>query len=149
MIIKDQQEQEREFERKIEAERNKAIRSCACYVVGQLTARRLAEEREVQKKQERLRGAQIIQTQIQQREQERIREMEQLDMEREAMLKKAEEIRQQEMEREAERKRAAQEMLAEAAQANKEQLERKRQMKQAQEEEEMRIAAYLAERDRK
>ena len=123
--------------------------SCACYLVGQRTARRLAEEREVQKKQERLRGAQIIQTQIQQREQERIRETEQLDMEREAMLKKAEEIRQQEMEREAERKRAAQEMLAEAAQANKEQLERKRQMKQAQEEEEMRIAAYIAERDRK
>jgi len=135
MIIKDQQEQEREFERRIEEERSKALR--------------LAEEREEQKKQERLRGAQIIQTQIRQREQERIREMEQLDMEREAMLKKADEIRQLEMEREAERKRAAQEMLAEAAQANKEQLERKRQMKQAQEEEERRIAAYIAERDRK
>lgn len=135
MIIKKEQEEESECFKTMEEERLKSIQ--------------LMEEREEQKKQERLRGAQIIQMQIRQREEEKMREAERLDQERQAMLKKADEIKQLELAREEERRQQGQRMLQEASETNAAAIERKARLKQEAEEENLRIAAYIAERDRK
>ena len=135
MIIKDEQREEAEFFQRMEEERLKSIK--------------LMEEREEQKHRERLKGAQIIQMQIREREEEKIREADKLDQERQAMLKKAEEMKQLEMAREEERRLAGQRMLQEAAETNAASISRKAQLKQEAEEDNMRIAAYIASRDRK
>ena len=135
MIIKDEQREEAEFFQRCEEERLKSIK--------------LMEEREEQKHRERLKGAQIIQMQIREREEEKLREADKLDQERQAMLKKAEEIKQLEMAREEERRLAGQRMLQEAAETNAASISRKAQLKQEAEEDNMRIAAYIASRDRK
>jgi len=135
MIIKAQQHEEAEFFQRMEDERIKTIK--------------LMEEREEMKKEERMRGAQIIRRQIEEREQEKIREADRLDQERQAMLKKAEEIKELELAREEERRLAGQRMLQEAAQTNAASIQRKVQLKQEAEDENLRIAAYIAERDRK
>jgi len=135
MIIKDEQREEAEFFQRMEEERLKSIK--------------LMEEREEQKHRERLKGAQIIQMQIREREEEKIREADKVDQERQAMLKKAEEMKQLEMAREEERRLAGQRMLQEAAETNAASISRKAQLKQEAEEDNMRIAAYIALRDRK
>ena len=90
MIIKGQQQEEAGFFQRMEEERIKTIK--------------LMEEREEMKKAERLRGAQVIRRQIEEREQEKIREADRLDQERQAMLKKAEELKNMELAREEERR---------------------------------------------
>jgi len=135
MIIKEAEREEAEFFQRMEGERLKSIK--------------LIQQREEEKHRERLRGAQIIQMQIQQRQAEKMREADMLDQERQAMLKKADEIRQQELHREEERRLARQRMLQDAAATNAAQLARKAQLKHQEEEENMRIAAYVAERARK
>ncbi len=135
MIIKAQQQEEAEFFQRMEDERIKTIK--------------LMEEREEMKKAERMRGAQVIRRQIEEREQEKIREADRLDQERQAMLKKAEELKTLELAREEERRVAGQRMLQEAAETNSAAIQRKIRLKQEAEDENLRIAAYIAERDRK
>lgn len=135
MIIKAQQQEEAEFFQRMEDERIKTIK--------------LMEDREEMKKAERLRGAQVIRRQIEEREQEKIREADRLDQERQAMLKKAEELKILELAREDERRVAGQRMLQEAAETNSAAVQRKFHLKQQAEDENLRIAAYIAERDRR
>jgi hypothetical protein len=135
MIIKEAEREEAEFFQCMEGESLKYIK--------------LIQQREEEKHRERLRGAQIIQMQIQQHQAEKMREAEMLDQERQAMLKKPDEIRQQVLQREQERRLACQRMLQDAAATNTEQLAHKAQLKHQEEEENMRIAAYVAERARK
>ena len=70
-------------------------------------------------------------------------------MEREAMLRQIERLKQAEKEKEEERRIAGQELLQEAAAANAEQIKRKELVRHKLAEEEMRIASYIAEKDRK
>merc|ERR550537_1191621 len=99
MIQKEKADHEKAIDMAMEQERLKALE--------------LTEERERAKMDERLRGAAIIRMQIEQREKERIREQEQLDMEREAMLRQIERLKQAEVEKEAERKVLNQQLLEE------------------------------------
>jgi hypothetical protein len=137
MIIKEAEREEAEFFQCMEGESLKYIK--------------LVQQREEEKHRDRLRGAQIIQMQIQQHQAEQMREAEMLDQERQAMLNKADEIRQHELQRELVQKRrlACQRMLQDAAATNASQLARKAQLKHQEEEQNMRIAAYVAERARK
>uniref|UniRef100_A0A6U4MPD9 Cilia- and flagella-associated protein 45 n=1 Tax=Hemiselmis andersenii TaxID=464988 RepID=A0A6U4MPD9_HEMAN len=135
MIQKERADQEKAYDLMMEQERIKAIK--------------LAEEREAVKAQERLRGAAIIRMQIEQREKERIREQEQLDMEREAMLRQIDRLKVEETEKEEERKVAGRLLLEEAALANQEQIRRKDDIRRKLGEEEQRIADYIKEKDRK
>jgi len=135
MLLKQQQEEEAESFRRMEEERIKALQ--------------LMEEREEQKRQERMRGAQIIQMQIRQREEEKLREAGLLDQERQAMLKKAEELNALTLQRKEEARLAGQRMLQEAAETNAAAIEMKKRQKLEMEEENLRIALYIAERDRK
>ena len=135
MIQKEKADHEKAIDMLMEQERLKAIE--------------LTEERERQKQEERLRGAAIIRMQIEQREKERIREQEQLDMEREAMLRQIERLKQAEKEKEEVRRVQGKELLEEAASANAEQIKRKELVRQKLADEEQRIAAYIAEKDRK
>mmetsp|Transcript_34468 Transcript_34468/g.67432 ORF Transcript_34468/g.67432 Transcript_34468/m.67432 type:complete len:509 (+) Transcript_34468:110-1636(+) len=135
MIQKERADQEKAYDLMMEQERIKAIK--------------LAEEREGVKAQERLRGAAIIRMQIEQREKERIREQEQLDMEREAMLRQIDRLKVEETEKEEERKVAGRLLLEEAALANQEQIRRKDDIRRKLGEEEQRIADYIQEKDRK
>ena len=109
----------------------------------------MLEEREQQKRAERMKGAQILQIQIQQAEQEKIRQAGILDQERQAMLKKMAEIDAQEQKKKQELKERNQQLLKEAAETNAAAIEQKKRKKQEAEEENLRIAAYIAERDRK
>merc|ERR1712216_204102 len=115
----------------------------------QLKALQMLEEREQQKRAERMKGAQILQIQIQQAEQEKIRQAGILDQERQAMLKKMAEIDAQEQKKKQELKERNQQLLKEAAETNAAAIEQKKRKKQEAEEENLRIAAYIAERDRK
>jgi len=135
MIQKERADQEKAYDVMMEQERVKAIR--------------LAEDRETVKAQERLRGAAIIRMQIEQREKERIREQEQLDLEREAMLRQIDRLKVEEAQKEEERKVAGKLLLEEAALANQEQIKRKETIKSKLAEEEQRIADYIKEKDRK
>ena len=135
MIQKERADQEKAYDLMMEQERIKAIK--------------LAEDREAVKAQERLRGAAIIRMQIEQREKERIREQEQLDLEREAMLRQIERLKVEEAQKEEERKIAGKLLLEEAALANQEQIKRKDTIKSKLAEEEQRIADYIKEKDRK
>jgi hypothetical protein len=135
MIQKEKTDQEKAYDYMLEQERLKSLA--------------VMEERERQKHLERLRGASVIRMQIEQREKERIREQEQLDMEREAMLRQIERLKQMEKEKEEERRRMGKEMLHEAAMANAEQIKRKEEHRHKMQEEEERIAEYIKERDRK
>jgi len=135
MIQKERADQEKAYDVMMEQERVKAIR--------------LAEDRETVKAQERLRGAAIIRMQSEQREKERIREQEQLDLEREAMLRQIDRLKVEEAQKEEERKVAGKLLLEEAALANQEQIKRKETIKSKLAEEEQRIADYIKEKDRK
>lgn len=147
VTIRDAQLLEKQMIQKEKADHEKAIDMAM--EQERLKALELTEERERAKMDERLRGAAIIRMQIEQREKERIREQEQLDMEREAMLRQIERLKQAEVEKEAERKVLNQQLLEEAAAGNAEQIKRKALVKAKIAEEEQRIADYIAEKDRK
>eukprot|EP00960_Hanusia_phi_P041949 755234-Hanusia_phi.AAC.3 len=134
-IQKEHAEQEKQFDQLMEEERLRAIE--------------LQEEQEKRKIEERKRGASIIRMQIEQREKDRIREQEQLDMEREAMLRQIEKMKQEEQQKEEGRRQLGQQLLEEAALANKTQIQRKQEQRMKAIEEDQRIAEYLAEKDRK
>jgi hypothetical protein len=72
-----------------------------------------------------------------------------LDQERQAMLKKAEELNALTLQRKEEARLAGQRMLQEAAETNAAAIEMKKRQKLEMEEENLRIALYIAERDRK
>lgn len=147
VTIRDAQLLEKQMIQKEKADHEKAIDMLM--EQERLKALELTEERERQKQEERLRGAAIIRMQIDQREKERIREQEQLDMEREAMLRQIERLKQDEKEKEETRRLQGKALLEEAARANSEQIKRKDVVRMKIAEEEQRIADYIAEKDRK
>jgi len=132
-IAKEKAEEDRLLDIQMEEARQQAVR--------------LFEEREARKQEERMRGAAIIQQQIEERERERRRLQEIADHERDAMLTQIEKLKAEEKEKEEQRREAGKRLLEEASLANEEQIRRKELHKIELQEEEDRIAAYIAQKE--
>jgi len=87
--------------------------------------------------------------QIEDRARERTRQEELLDMDRRQMLSEIQRMKDEEAEEARRRREAGAALLSDVAEANAAQLDRKREAREFEREEEARIAAYLAERDRR
>eukprot|EP00294_Goniomonas_avonlea_P002882 CAMPEP_0114556658 /NCGR_PEP_ID=MMETSP0114-20121206/9407_1 /TAXON_ID=31324 /ORGANISM="Goniomonas sp, Strain m" /LENGTH=531 /DNA_ID=CAMNT_0001741879 /DNA_START=109 /DNA_END=1704 /DNA_ORIENTATION=+ len=135
IIAKERAEEERRLDQQMEDERVRALR--------------LYDEREREKEEERRQGAAIIRQQIQEREQQRIREQELLDQEREAMLRQIQLLKDEDHRKEEARREAGRRLLEEAAAANTEQIKRKELMKLQLAEEEERIHEYIKEKEKR
>lgn len=116
---------------------------------NRMRAIRLQEETEKIREEERRKGAEIIRVQILEREREKLRQQELLDIEREAMLKQMEALKVEEKKKEEQRRVQGLRLLEEAAQANAEMISKKEEVKIKALEEEARIAAYIKERETK
>ena len=129
------QEEERRMDLAMEIERIKALDEY--------------EAREAARREERLAGAAVLMKQIEDRARERTRQEELLDMDRRQMLSEIQRVKDEEAEEARRRREAGAALLADVAEANAAQLDRKREVREFEREEEARIAAYLAERDRR
>ena len=129
------QEEERRMDLAMEIERIKALDEY--------------EAREAARREARLAGAAVLMKQIEDRALERTRQEELLDMDRKQMLAEIQRMKDEEAEEARRRREAGAALLADVAEANAAQLDRKRAVREFEREEEARIAAYLAERDRR
>ena len=135
IIEKERLEEERRLDTIMEVERLKALKMYA--------------ERDSRRKDDQKNGAQVIINQMQERERERVRQLELQDMEREAMLKQNEEMKQQEIASLIEKKNAGAKLLEQVAASNAEQIELKKlQKEQAKHEDDM-IKVYLRQREKR
>lgn len=134
-LAKDQETQEKRLDVIMEIERQKQLE--------------IYEEREKKRLEDRKKGAEVIVKQIEERERERIRQLEIQDQEREAMMQQIEEMKREEAQA-AEAKRAAgRRLLEEVSKANNEQITRKQAQIEAERLEDLRIATYLEEQEKK
>ena len=129
------QEEERRMDLAMEIERIKALDEY--------------EAREAARREARLAGAAVLMKQIEDRARERTRQEELLDMDRRQMLSEIQRMKDEDAEEARRRREGGAALLADVAQANAAQLERKREAREFEREEDARIAAYLAERDRR
>eukprot|EP00002_Diphylleia_rotans_P023437 TRINITY_DN460_c0_g2_i1.p1 TRINITY_DN460_c0_g2~~TRINITY_DN460_c0_g2_i1.p1 ORF type:complete len:483 (+),score=158.18 TRINITY_DN460_c0_g2_i1:204-1652(+) len=131
-IMQERVGEERRLEAMMELERIKAIQ--------------MYEEREKKKVAERLRGADVIKKQIEDRERDRIAQQE--IREQELLALQAQKERLAEEEREENRRKALvqKSMMTEITKSNAEQILRKHMQVEREKEEELRIAQYLAEK---
>ena len=129
------QEEERRMDLMMELDRLKALD--------------LYEKREVKRREERVRGAAVLVKQIEDRARERTRQEELLEMDRRHMLSEMQRMKDEEQEEARRKRESGAALLAEVASANAAQLDRKRIVREFEREEEARIAAYLAEKDRR
>tara|TARA_B110000977_G_scaffold201778_1_gene298552 strand:- start:1571 stop:3142 length:1572 start_codon:yes stop_codon:yes gene_type:complete len=134
-IAAEAQEEERRLDLMMELERIKALDEY--------------ERRALKRQEELKKGAAVLMKQIEDRAKERTRQEELLDMDRTQMLSEISRMKLEEQEEVAKKREAGAALLADVAAANAAQLERKMLVKQFEKEEEMRIAAYLAERDQR
>merc|ERR1719231_1821982 len=133
VISKERLEEERRLDTIMEVERLKALK--------------MFEEREQRRKEDQRNGAQVIITQMRERERERVRQLELQDQEREAMLRQNQEMKEDEIRQVVAKKEAGKKLLEEVAASNAEQIELKKLEKEKEQDEELRIAAYLRERE--
>merc|ERR1719446_474557 len=133
VIQKERLEEERRLDTIMEVERLKALK--------------MYEEREARRKEDQKNGAQVIITQMRERERERVRQLELQDQEREAMLRQNAEMKEEEIRQVVAKKDAGKKLLEEVAASNAEQIELKRREKDKEVEEDRRVAAYLRDRE--
>eukprot|EP00993_Chasmostoma_nieuportense_P000168 NODE_1153_length_1630_cov_41.399867_g1085_i0.p1 GENE.NODE_1153_length_1630_cov_41.399867_g1085_i0~~NODE_1153_length_1630_cov_41.399867_g1085_i0.p1 ORF type:complete len:490 (-),score=190.06 NODE_1153_length_1630_cov_41.399867_g1085_i0:69-1538(-) len=114
-----------------------------------LKALKMYEEREQKRIEDRRKGAAVIRAQMEEREQERLRQLELKQQEQEAMLRHIDKMKEEDR-REAGRKREASKRLMEdVALANAEQIRLKTRQRDTEMEEERRITEYLREKERR
>lgn len=134
-IKSEKKEEEKRLDMMMEMERLKALK--------------MYEERESKRIEDRRKGAGVIRAQIDEREQDRLRQLELKQQEQEAMLSHIEKMREEDS-REAVRKReAARRLMEDVALANAEQIRLKTRQRETEMEEERRITEYLKEKERR
>merc|ERR1719446_705256 len=133
VIQKERLEEERRLDTIMEVERLKALK--------------MYEEREARRKEDQKNGAQVIITQMRERERERVRQLELQDQERDAMLRQNQEMKDEEIRQVVAKKESGKKLLEEVAASNAEQIELKRREKDKEVEEDRRVAAYLRDRE--
>lgn len=129
------QEEERRMDLMMELERVKALDEY--------------ERRDIARKEKLMSGAAVLMKQIEDRAKERQRQEELLDMDRQQMLREIQRMKLEEVEEIAKKREAGAALLADVAHANAAQQDRRRLVLQFEKEEEGRIAAYLAEKDKR
>ena len=129
VMSKERLEEERRLDTVMEVERLKALR--------------MYEERDVKRKEDQKTGATVIINQMKERERERVRQLELMDMEREAMLRQNEDLKAEEMRQLQAKKAAGKKLLEEVALSNADQISLKQRAKDSEKDEERRIAGYL------
>eukprot|EP00164_Ancoracysta_twista_P005359 GFYU01007328.1.p1 GENE.GFYU01007328.1~~GFYU01007328.1.p1 ORF type:complete len:521 (+),score=244.80 GFYU01007328.1:199-1761(+) len=134
-IDKEKMEEEKRLDLIMEIERQKAIQ--------------MYQEREVKKLHDRKKGATILRQQIEGIQRRRLIELEEKAQEGEKMLKRITEMKIEEEEKEKARRERGKSLLAEVLEANQEQLRRKALAKEEEVQEDMRIAAYIADKERR
>ncbi|GMH38916.1 hypothetical protein BSKO_06814 [Bryopsis sp. KO-2023] len=102
---------------------------------------------EVQRAEERRRGAEVLSRQIEERAKERVKQEELRNRERIQMLKEIERLKEEEVQVQVRKKEAAAAMMEDVALANAEQVRRKELMKVREKEEEEMIAEYKKRKD--
>ncbi len=110
--------------------------------IERLKGLQVAEEREKKRQQAQRKGATVIIDQIQEREQERVRQRELLVKEQEQMVRQIEEQKQKEIAQAEAKRQRNQRMIAEVEAANKVALAKKAEMRQQQLDEDMKIVRY-------
>lgn len=134
-IMEEEEEEDRKLDLMMEIERIKAIEAY--------------EEREQKRKEDRMRGAAILQKQIEERIAERRRQEELRDQDKAQMKAELERMKEEEIQAQYEKRLAGQKLLAEVSLANAAIIERKKHMMDADKEENARIARYIRDRDLK
>jgi len=122
-------EEEKRMDRAMEAERVRTLK--------------LQAEREIARAEEQRLGASVIITQIQEREQERIRQQEAREQEAQAMLARVQALEQAEEQERLAKVAAGRRLLAQVTEANNQQARAKLRKKQEEIDEELRIQAYI------
>eukprot|EP01010_Urceolus_cornutus_P003002 NODE_400_length_1698_cov_270.086719_g319_i0.p1 GENE.NODE_400_length_1698_cov_270.086719_g319_i0~~NODE_400_length_1698_cov_270.086719_g319_i0.p1 ORF type:complete len:486 (-),score=160.84 NODE_400_length_1698_cov_270.086719_g319_i0:161-1618(-) len=134
-IGSEKKEEEKRLDMMMEMERLKALK--------------MYEEREQKRIEDRRKGAAVIRAQMEEREQERLRQLELKQQEQEAMLRHIEKMKDEDR-REAERKRdGSKRLMEDVALANAEQIRLKTRQRETEMEEERRITEYLREKERR
>lgn len=95
-----------------------------------------------------MRGAAILDKQIEERAQERRRQEELRDQERQQMVAELERMKEEELEQQHEKRIAANKLVRETARANAAAIDKKKWLIQAEKEEDARIARYIKEKVR-
>lgn len=132
-VMEENEEEERRLDLMMEIERIKALEAY--------------EDREKKRAADRLRGAEILKKQIEERALERQRQEELRDQDRQQMLAEIERMKEEELQQQYEKRLAGRRLLEEVAKANHAQIERKKMIMQAEKEEDDRIAVYLREKE--
>eukprot|EP00455_Lapot_gusevi_P038192 TRINITY_DN4278_c0_g1_i1.p1 TRINITY_DN4278_c0_g1~~TRINITY_DN4278_c0_g1_i1.p1 ORF type:complete len:528 (-),score=158.40 TRINITY_DN4278_c0_g1_i1:504-2030(-) len=147
VTIRDAQLQEkRQLAREREEEEK---RLNALMEVERIEALRAAEERERARQIEQKRGASIIVQQMDEREKDRIRQLELKEQESALMLARIKELERKDEEEKARKVVEGKKLLQEIVRANETQTFEKQRRKQFDMEEDRRIAAYLREKERR
>lgn len=134
-IGQERKEEEKRLDMMMEMERLKALR--------------MYEEREQKRIEDRRRGAAVIRAQMEEREQERLRQQELKQQEQDAMLRHIEKMRTDDRREAARKREASRRLMEEVALANAEQIRMKTRQRETEMEEERRIAEYLREKERR
>jgi hypothetical protein len=114
-----------------------------------LKALKMYEEREIKRVEDRRKGAAVIKAQMEERETERLRQLELKHQEQEAMLRHIEKMKADDR-RAAEKKKEREKlMMQDVALANAEQIRLKTRQRETEVEEDRRIAVYIKEKERR
>lgn len=133
LIAKERAEEEKRKDLMMELERRKALR--------------MYEEREERRHEEKKKGAAVVLEQIAERAKERERQVELKNLEQKAMLDQIEKLKREEEDEARRKKETVRRFQDEILEANLDQLRAKRMQKETEKQEELRIAAYVKEKE--
>eukprot|EP01084_Bolivina_argentea_P167304 290389_1 len=134
-IEAEKKEEERRLDRIMDIERQKA--------------QKMYLDREQKRAEDRRRGAEVIKAQMEEREQDRQRQLEHKYNEQQAMVSHMQALKEEEVKKNSEKKQQARDMMKEVSMANMAQIKGKLKQQEQDKEEERHIAEWLKQKDEK